>query len=593
MSPAISGSDSPHHPDLNAEVATLSTKLINAINYQTTLDDTLSATRSELEQAREQIKTLEERNATQREMLSGDVWVRKKNVEQEKQKLLGRVAYEKQLREDVEKEKKKIELELENLTAALFEEANKMVVSAKEESRREQDIVHKKNDQLRAQVADTEALLKSQQEQLAELKNVMEQMTIERGELPVVTAPSSPGFARSDSKDDDRPDSAGLAPHSATLEPVSPSHSTSFSHLIHPILRTDLASYEDFTTLARLSRNHAGNRVSSGSFAGAHRLGTGIGGSTSSAHPSNASTASLPNAGNATPSPQSPHTPLSSASHASNDPSTPPPPLKESRYYKRVLTEDVEPTLRLDAAPGLSWLARRSVLSAMAEGNIVVEPIPTNSPYANYVKPQFYACSLCGDARSDERYLRNHRFRTSESESAQRYPLCKFCLNRVRSTCDFLSFLRILKDGHWRTERDDIEKAAWEESVRLREQMFWSRIGGGVVPVGHPVLSDLDKSPRPSHESGRQTDASASSETQPAPPTTITETPATPEESGTPLGGAPLSESADTPIAENSSNSKSESPQAPADDETVEAAATEPNRLSITIPKTDKDKADE
>lgn len=40
-----------------------------------------------------------------------------------------------------------------------------------------------------------------------------------------------------------------------------------------------------------------------------------------------------------------------------------------------------------------------------------------------------------------------------------------------------------MKDGHWHAEDEDAEKAAWEESVRLREQMFWSRIGGGVIPA--------------------------------------------------------------------------------------------------------------
>ncbi|KAH7358655.1 hypothetical protein B0T11DRAFT_106571 [Plectosphaerella cucumerina] len=590
MSPAISLTDSPHHPDLNAEVATLSTKLINAINYQTTLDDTLSATRSELEQAREQIKVLEERNATQREMLAGDVWVRKKAVEQEKQKLLARVSAEQKHREDVEAEKKKMELELETLTTALFEEANKMVVTAKEEARKEQDLLHKKNDQLRAQIADTEGLLKFQQEQLAELKNVMEQMTIERDEHAAITAPSSPGLARSDGKEDERPGTDGLAPHSS-LEPVSPSYATSFSHLILPVLRTDLASYEDFTALARLSRSHA-VRVSSGSMAAAARLGS-IGGSTSSAHPSNASTTSLPALAAAS-SPQSPNTPISTTSHASAESTTPALALKDSRYYKRVLTEDVEPTLRLDAAPGLSWLARRSVLSAMAEGSIVVEPIPSSTPYSTYIKPQFYACSICGDSRKEEQFLRYHRFRTSENESAQRYPLCKFCLNRVRSTCDFLSFLRILRDGHWRTERDDIEKAAWEESVRLREQMFWARIGGGVVPAGHPVLSDSEKSPRPSHESGRQPEVQPSTPPRSPASATITETPATPDEAEpNQLGGASLKQDDEEAAGDPNTSTKTESDSTlsvPEKDamNPADPAGEESKRLSLTIPTVEK-----
>lgn len=514
MSPVVGGHAFPHHPDLNAEVATLSNKLISAINHQATLDDTLAATRSELEKAREQIRTLQEKNATQREMLAGDVWVRKSVVEEEKKNLHARVAAEKSQREEVEKEKKRIELELENLTTALFEEANKMVISAKEEARKDQDLLQKKNDQLKAQLADTEALLQSQQEQLAQLKDVMEQMALERNEQAAAalsaTAPSSPGLSKFDLKKDDAsspPDAANIA--DPVPEPVSPTAPMSLTHLIQPVVRTDLASYEDFTTLARLSRRYSINRASSGSLAaGVQKLGIGLGGSTSSRHISTGSTSSLSNAA-ATPapansSPQTPNATVSLTTAGSAEPVTPPPSLKETKFYKRVLVEDVEPTLRLDLAPGLSWLARRSVLNAMAEGTIVVEPIPSNSPYAAFIKPQYYPCSLCGDNRKDERYLRTYRFRTSESDSAQRYPLCKYCLGRVRSTCDFLSFLRILRDGHWRTDSEDAEKAAWEESIRLREQMFWSRLGGGVIPAGNPLQADHENSPRPSQEAPPQ-----------------------------------------------------------------------------------------
>ncbi len=42
---------------------------------------------------------------------------------------------------------------------------------------------------------------------------------------------------------------------------------------------------------------------------------------------------------------------------------------------------------------------------------------------------------------------------------------------------------RMIKDGHWRTDGEQAEAVAWEESVRLRERMFWARIGGGVIPT--------------------------------------------------------------------------------------------------------------
>jgi hypothetical protein len=495
-----------HHPDLSQEVATLSTKLINAINHQTVLDDTLSETRHELETARDTIRELEAKVASQREVLAGDVWIRRSNLDAEKKAmqtekkaLQTKLSDEVAKRLDTEKEKKKIEQELENLTTALFEEANKMVVKAKEEAQAEQELLQRKIDNLKSQLADSEGLLQSQQEQLSELKHVMETMTEEReADQASATAPSSPGFAKRHSSDDERSIADGTV--ASFAESCSPAHPLSFQHLISPVLRTDLSVYDDFIALAQVSRKRSASRVSSGSIGGITALTLGLGGSTSSAHPSNASTTSLNTTGQANSAPQSPNTPASTVSTASA-PGGPLTTLKETRFFKRVLAEDIEPTLRLDAAPGLSWLARRSVISAVSEGSLVVEPVPMNTPLAAIIQPHHSPCSLCGETRKDPSYLRKHRFRTSEADSAQRYPLCKYCLNRVRSTCDFLGFLRMVKDGHWRASGDDLVKSAWEESVRLREQMFWSRIGGGVVPAGHVALPfDAEKSPRVSHD---------------------------------------------------------------------------------------------
>ncbi|KAL1847386.1 rab guanine nucleotide exchange factor S2 [Diaporthe australafricana] len=506
MTPINDDASGQQHPELNDEVAHLSSKLIHAINHQTTLDDNLSQTRAELERAREQIQSMEVQLAKQREMLVGDIWIRRKSAEAEKTNLLSRVAEEKRLRLEAEDEKKRIEQELENLTTELFEEANKMVISAKEEARKEQDVLHRKNSALKAQLADTEGLLQSQQEQLIELKHVMEQMSDQDNDT-ATTTPSSPGYSKFDSRDDDTPTSE-LGSQNGLPDLVSPSYPTSFTHLLQPVLRNDIGAYDDFVSLCKASRTPA-SRPPSGNHT---TLGLGLLGPASSVTsigiPSSASTASLSSMGSpaasSTLSIQTPNTPGSTVSGMSTTSMVPIPPLKDCKFYKRVLAEDVEPTLRLDMAPGLSWLARRSVISAMSEGSLVVEPVPTTGTYAMLSKPQFYPCSLCGEHRKDDEYLRRYRFRTSESSSSQRYPLCRYCLSRVRATCDFLGFLRIVKDGHWRTDDEDAEKSAWEESVRLRENMFWSRIGGGVRPIlqgfhGHSN-SMAEKSPRPSQE---------------------------------------------------------------------------------------------
>jgi len=494
MTPASESglSDPAQHPDLSNEVATLSNKLINAINHQTNLDDTLSATRHELESARERIRQLEKENEEHTAALAREVSLHKSNAESEKAKFLASLLEEKRKRAEVEKEKKDIEQELENLTTALFEEANKMVITARESAQKDHDIVQRKNDQLKAQLADTESLLKSHQEQLAELKQVMEHLTEERDDQTNQTAPSTPGLSRFDSKDETTPDTE--APQS-TYEAVSPSYPTSFTHLLQPVLRTDLSAYEDFSSLLRMSKNiPSSSRVSSGSY-GSIGLGLGLGGYAPSQHGlTNGSSTSLSTAATLGSSPATPTTPASTVSNGSTNGPNSLTPLKDTKFYKRAQAEDIEPTLRLDAAPGLSWLARRTVLNAVCEGSLVVEPMPASS------KPYSFSCSLCGESRKDPAHTRSHRFRTSENDSAQRYPLCKYCLGRVRSTCDFLGFLRILKDGHWRCEDEEAEKAAWEESVRLREQMFWCRVGGGVIPAPHHNHADSARSPRISQE---------------------------------------------------------------------------------------------
>ncbi|KAK3331105.1 hypothetical protein B0H66DRAFT_572927 [Apodospora peruviana] len=601
MSPANGDAmDSPHHPDLDNEVATLSTKLINAINHQTTLDDTLSATKLELQQSRDKIRRLEKQIEEQRELLAGDVWVRRKTVELEKTHLLARVAEEKKAHLEVAQQKKKIEQELENLTTALFEEANKMVITAKEEARVEQEALQKKNDQLKAQIADTEGLLKSQQEQLAELKHVMEQMTAEKDDQSLPTVPSSPGFGKFDVLEEDKRPSDGVAFHHGALsELLSPSYPTSFTHLLQPVLRTDLAAYGDFKDLVRTSKRLSGQRISASSSTPAlTSLGLGLGSVASQVSTANGSNSSLSTIGSppAT-SPQTPNTPGSSVSAGSAVGVPLLPSLKETKFYKRVLVEDIEPTLRLDTAPGLSWLARRSVLTAVTEGSLVVEPVPATSTgrFGRIIKPELYPCALCGEARKDEEYLRSHRFRTSESGSAQSgYPLCKYCLIRVRSTCDFLGFLRIVKDGHWRAEDEDAEKAAWAESVRLREQMFWNRIGGGVVPtslhqVNHASHSSVppslrgETSPRQSHE---QTEGSRKA----------TESAKESTNQSAELTGGPKEEDAQPPSSDKTQDIEQEAPSPPVSTNTTstplqtttcsrkseEQVAVHP--LSVTIP---------
>ena len=375
-----------------------------------------------------------------------------------------------------------------------------MVASA----RKAREAAERRTDQIRSQLNDTELLLASHQEQLTELKGVMQQMNTDRDDPETATngstAPSTPALAQN-GETIRVLEALHLSPVLHGVDEIPPAPPTSFSHLLSPVLRTDLQSYEDFRSLVQISKKSApASRVTSGTYSGINALGlnslTNRDGNLQSGHlPSNGSTASLstPNTYNHS-SAATPNTPASAISSVSS----PLLPLKETRFYKRALTEDIEPTLRLDTAPGLSWLARRTVINSMCDGTLVVEPMPAST------KMQIFSCALCGENRKGDEFTRTHRFRTSESENAQRYPLCSYCLNRVRASCDYLGFLRMIKDGHWRTDGVEAEKLAWEESVRLRERMFWARIGGGVVPA---FVSR--ESPRPSAEETKRSPLSA------------------------------------------------------------------------------------
>ena len=477
--PHTSNDVADYQPDLSQEVSLLSTKLINAINYQTNLDDSLQHTRHELEAANRENARLRAEKKSLDDMVANGLLVRKSVVDQTISKLRAELAKERAAREEAEKARKQTDAELESLTTALFEEANTMVAAA----RKDTEAVEKRNSQLKGQISDTELLLASQQEQLQDLKLTMGRMS-ERGDNDTSAGrdsiPSTPIGSSAAMFD-----AMQLSPNASHIADVPPEHPLYFSQLLTPVLRSDIPAYLDFQDLLQSARKAMGHsRGPSGN--------NSSGGLSSSSQTNLASTSSpsLPGAFSfsTNSSPQS-------TSYASTAP-----PLKDSKFYKRSLVEDIEPTLRLDLAPGLSFLSRRTVLSSLLQGSMVVEPF---MPQTKFYGPIF-SCALCGESRKAEPYVRKHRFRTSEEESAQRYPLCDYCLGRTRAAGDFVGFLRMVRDGHWRAENEEEQKGAWEEAVRLRERMFWARQGGGVIPnlmkQGSPSTAHM-KSARQSLES--------------------------------------------------------------------------------------------
>ena len=478
-------------PSVSEEVANLSDKLIAAINRQTELEDRLAEARHDVQNSENRIDRAEKEARLDKLKLTDGSFIPRADVESEKARLLQDVEHERKQKHVVEKEKSKIEGELETLTATLFQQANEMVAAAN----RERDAVEKKNQQLRDQVKDTEALLANQQEQLRQLKSVMQQMSaqVERDESASSArpsaGPSSPILHTDNHEFSEQPavaDTKMASGSPQTSEQPSPAPPTTFMHMLKPVCRTDLPAYDEFQQFLLLSQqSRPSSRVTSASYNGLSSIGlSSLASSSTHLSPEGGSNSpsSVAQSGNTTvPAAQSHRSCSSPNVNGGGSPSTEKStiPLKESRFYKRLLAEDIEPTLRIDLSPEISWLSKRGIIAALTENGLIVEPLPDRS-FKLYGRST--ACSLCGEARKDYSNPRTHRMRVSDDMSATNWALCSICLEKVRASCELVGYVRMVRDGVVRCGDKDDEREAWEELIRLRERLFWARMAGGVVP---------------------------------------------------------------------------------------------------------------
>ncbi|AMD19543.1 HCL608Cp [Eremothecium sinecaudum] len=160
---------------------------------------------------------------------------------------------------------------------------------------------------------------------------------------------------------------------------------------------------------------------------------------------------------------------------------------KHDSKFLRGLINEIHPILRLESAAGLGWLARRNLLNLMIEGLVVIEPIsginetyrlgympshmtgyksdegenvkmfnyPPNSPPVAIEAP----CAFCSEGRNDilehgRLYTLKTLMKTEDGRTAieSQYPLCHYCLLKVRQVCEIFAFLRSLKSGAWHLE---------------------------------------------------------------------------------------------------------------------------------------------
>jgi len=412
---------------VSLQVTSLSTQLIESVEKQSRLEEQLHHQRKENEQLKKQNQEL---SAFQTNY---------QNIKAENE-ALGKLNHTlgKKL-EDETKEKlaakdevSKLQSEVEELSASLFDEANKMVSTA----RREAHEIGRRNESLISQLKEKDFLMESLQNQLRELKNVIHEKDDQQSIMTSSNRNSVDEFKLGFMRSEDYP-------------PL-------YTPTINAI-RFDLKLFKEFNKF------------------------------------------------------------ISDLKYIELIRDT------NTKFIKKLVADDVEPALRIDLANGIGWLSKRSLMGAFIDGRVIIEPVSginetyrvnfqSNKSQENDVKSNLYSypahsppvaidqpCALCGEDRNDilehsRLYvLKVHSLKTKDDSPsansintsstpsspiiAHQYPLCSYCLFRVRSACDLFAFLRSLKTNIWKLENEISIRKAWLELSRLRSKLFWSKIG--------------------------------------------------------------------------------------------------------------------
>lgn len=321
--------------ELRSQVTGLNAKLVASFNRMADLEDELSVAHNRILVHTTQIAELSKERDQYIAALSTGLLVERAHVTSEMQRMMERVADEAAQRGKAESDRTRIEQELEELTASLFNEANKMVAL----ERLARAKAEEKCESLERSLHDTENLMREQQELMSHIQHELEaKQGPSAGLTPHLAAQTEPVAA-----------SAAPAP-AATLSKNIPAYKEFEAYLAHLRgLHQQLAPYFE---LARRGIDWTTHPSTNPSAASSGVASPGLAGS---------------------PSPlrhrDYPHLPLSCESLVQLSSQTALP------FLRRMQEEDTDPCLRLAHAPGLNWLARRQAPSALLDGQVTIEPL--------------------------------------------------------------------------------------------------------------------------------------------------------------------------------------------------------------------------
>lgn len=352
--------------DLRNQVTGLNAKLVTSFNRVSDLEDDLSIAHNRILAYTTQIAELNKEREQHLFALNTGLLVEKAHVTTEMQRMMDRVLDETAQRGKAESDKTRIEAELEELSASLFNEANKMVAVERLERARAEE----KSANLEESLRNTERMMAEQQDMLKNLQAQIEKGASSEEPLAISqhSVPESDALERS------------VIPETVVSINIQPyyefvafvEHLRAMQQQLQPYIRMHQKGL-DWTTQP---------------FA-LHASGMGISGVMS------------PAIGQATPVRHKdyPHLPSSAEQlvQVSSQTSLP--------FIRRAQEEDTDPCLRLNHAPGLNWLSRRQATSAVLDGSLVIEPLFAGGAIDDEAKVRSEygslppaPCALCGMA---------------------------------------------------------------------------------------------------------------------------------------------------------------------------------------------------
>ncbi|KAI0274104.1 hypothetical protein BGY98DRAFT_996555 [Russula aff. rugulosa BPL654] len=417
--------------DLVSQVTELNNKLVKSYDRVSDLEDNIHVTSSALRSSSVKVSQLELERSQHLSALNTGLLVEKSHVTAELTRLMEKATDEAAKRGQAESARADIEKDLDDVSAALFDQANTMVAEARL-GRAQSD---RKAEEAERALAEAEEAVKLMQQELQALQE--EKEAAERSMEDMRAAMGK-----------------GKWVERASSLPANVHH-----------LLTSHVSYQEFLSLISYLRTVR---------------------ATNPQPPAMGSLLGLP-------------------------------------FIARLQTEDTDPTVRLDVATALNWLSRRSIMTAIQNGQLTIEPIATQTILASAVAPQpplavavvhgstnanLLCCGLCGQGivpRSEPSPTRTgylsrangtqfntwsssifkkspmtssssappspppyhdtsslpaqlYIFRLSDSPAfPSALPLCVsgWCLARLRTTCTLWSFLRT-----------NILEKIWEEAVQ-------------------------------------------------------------------------------------------------------------------------------